>query len=362
MHDPAPYCYSAHGNVIVLADGPELLVYSANNDQGIWKLMAEDILMGVGVTEDQVLAVDAAGRITAYRAIDGHQQYQLDTDTAPIAVRISPQGHVAILEADGLCIVRPGVDPLRLPWSQPRVAAWGPDEASLGVGGADGQFHVVDPTSGGAWGSQALGAAITGVAWRANGTWAVAHGQQVSFVSGDGTELAGSLPVGGPTGEVTVSVDGAILAVVSGPQKVTLFELAGNAPVGDVTFQRDVLHLQFGPKHWLGFGFDDGDANRLDVASGSITRTQAHPGRGQNAWAMNASVNQALVRGGIANVASAGQSIAAVGKVKADKSPVKKKRNLKWMWLGLGAAAVLVFVFCCGGGSLMAGLPMIWHM
>ena len=65
MHDIAPYTYSPARNVIVLADGPELLVYSAANDQGLWKAMAEDVLMGVGATEDQVLSVDATGKITA---------------------------------------------------------------------------------------------------------------------------------------------------------------------------------------------------------------------------------------------------------------------------------------------------------
>ena len=185
MHDIAPYTYSPACNVIVLADGPELLVYSAANDQGLWKAMAEDVLMGVGATEDQVLSVDATGKITAYRPVDGHQLFQVETDSSPITMTVSADGHCLILEASAICVVRPGADPLRVGWETPRAAAWGPDSASIGIGGADGTFAVVDPASGGAWGTQALGAPIRGVAWRPDGTWAVAHGQQISFVSSE---------------------------------------------------------------------------------------------------------------------------------------------------------------------------------
>jgi len=362
MHDVAPYAYSKSGNLIVLADGPELLVYSAANDQGLWKTMAEDILLGVGATEEQVLSLDASGRITAYRPVDGQQLFQVETQTSPLTMEVSPDGHCAILEASALCIVRPGVDPLRLAWETPRQVAWGPDSASLGIGGADGTFAAVDPGSGGAWGSQQLGSPITGVCFRPDGTWAVAHGQQISFVSGDGTEITSVLPVAGAAGEVAISDDGSILAVVVDKQRVQVFELHGNAPVGDITFQRDVSHLRFGPKLWLGFGFDDGDANRLDVATGTITRTQAHPGRAQNAWAMNASVNHALVRGAIANVASSGAAIAAKGAVKADKAVTKKKRNPAVYWTIGIVGALMVFIGCCGGGSIMAWLATVIRM
>lgn len=363
MYDETPYAYSMSGNLIVLADGPELLVYSAANDQGLWKLMCEDVLVGVGVTEAQVLAVDAAGRVSAYRPIDGQKLFDLDTDAAPITMRVSEEGHALILEDQALCVVRPGVDPVRVGWSGPRHAAWEPGSATFGVGGEDGTFAIVDPASAAPLGTVNLGSAITGVAWRADGTWAVAHGQQVSFIKlgafveelGRSAEVAGTLPVNLPVGEVTVSVDGSILAVMAGPQAVNLFELAGNAPVGTVSFQRDIAHIQFGPKHWLGFGFDDGDANRIDVASGKITRTQAHQGRGQNAWAMNASVNQALVRGGIANVAAKGAAIAEKGKPKFTKPKKRGKKVNTWLIIAAaGGAFMVVFILLCGGGGLLA--------
>lgn len=357
MYDVSPYAYSLSGNLFVLADGPELLVYSAANDQGLWKLVAEDILVGVGVTEEQVFAADAGGRITAYRPVDGQQLYRLDTDSAPIAMRTSADGHCILLEADGICIVRPSADPIRVAWSSPRQAAWDPESARVGVGGEDGTFAVVDPGSGGAWGTQSLGSAITGVCWRSDGSWAVAHGQQISFVSADGTEILTTLPLGAPSGEVSISGDGALMAVGVGPQAVRVYELHANRPVGDVVFERDLGHLQFGPKHWLGFGFDDGDANRVDLASGKLTRTQAHVGRGQNAWTIKPTVNQALVRGGIANVASAGAAIATKGVLKVDK-PVKKTKSRWPLILGLGGIGLLaIFFFCCGGAGLVAMLP-----
>jgi hypothetical protein len=234
------------------------------------------------------------------------------------------------------------------------VCAWGPDSASLGIGGADGMFTVLDPVSGGAWGSQRLGGAITGVVWCVQGQWAVSHDKQVTFVSGDGLNVLSRVELGEPAGEVAVSLDGGVLAVVVSQSRVAVYELHTVAKVGEIVFQRFVHHLRFGPQHWLCMGFEDGDANRLDLLTGSMTRTRAHPGRGQNAWAMQAQINHALVRGAVVNVAAGGSAIAVHNRPK-----IKKKRKKRGLWFVLAAVIVVPSLLCCGGIGLWLAYPYL---
>lgn len=346
----APFAYPASGNVMVLGDGPELLVYSGANDQGIWKLMADDIIMGVGVSGDTVLSIDGAGVIASYRAIDGVENYRFETGVSPMSMEVSPDGVVCVVTASSMVLVSAGVEPVTVPWSSPRQVAWGPGSASLGVGGADGTFAAVDPVSHGAWGSVNLGAPVTGVVWVATGVWAVAHGQQISLVKGDGTEVLRTLALAAPVGGVAVSLDGAVLAAVVGDNRVAVYELQSDGFAGEVSYQRPVAAVRFGPGHWLAIAFDQGDANRLDVVGGTMTRTQAHPGRAQNAWPMNASVSHSKLRGAVANVAAGGAAIALRNQVK----PVKKKGSWRpyAITFVLGSLFLLVFIGC-GGGSFL---------
>ncbi|MFK7928387.1 MAG: hypothetical protein AB8H79_09360 [Myxococcota bacterium] len=352
----APYTYPTAGQVIVVGDGPELLVYSAANDQGMWKVMADDILMGVGAFGDQVLSIDGGGLIVSYRSIDGHENYRLETDCSPMGMQVSPQGLVAIVTASSLMLVAPGQPPLVQPWPTPRHVAWAPNSESLGVGSADGTFAVVDPASLGAWGTVNLGSAVTGVAPAPAGGWAVAHGQQVSFVSPDGTQVTDTLPVSGAVSGVSLSQDGAVLVAIVGGRRVAVYELHTRQFVGEITYQRHVSAVQFGPGHWLGIGFDQGDANRLDVVGGTMTRTQAHPGRAQNGWAMQAQISHSKVRGAVANVATGGSAIAVANKVKA----VKKKRKMWPIVVGLLAVAGIAGFMFCGGGALFYYIGPTW--
>jgi DNA-binding beta-propeller fold protein YncE len=348
--DAVPFAYPPNGNLMVLADGPDLLVYSGANDQGLWKLLAEDVLIGVGATETHVYALDAGGTLLQYRALNGEELSRLPLDVSPMGMAVSPEGHVAAWTASDLVLVRPGEDPRPVSLGSPRLAAWGPGSASVGVGGGDGTFSAVDPASGAAWGQLPLGGAIRGVCWCASkgGAWAVAHDQQIDFVSGDGQQTVDSIAVGAPVGEVAVSLDGAFLAVVVEDRAVRVYELHGNTSAGDVSFEREIAHIAFGPDAWLGFGFDDGDANRLDLVTGKMTRTQAHPGRGQNAWAMQAQLNHPLLRGARANVAAGGASIAQHVQPKASKS---RKKKSSWVPYAIGGVLVVTGgLFCCGAG------------
>jgi hypothetical protein len=361
MSDLAPFAYTTLGNVFVLGDGPEVLVYSGNNDQGMWKVMTEDIVFGVGVSHDHVIALEGGGRLLWYRAIDGRPSGRIETETSPLGLEVSAEGFCAIATAQEVVFAQGGGrEPWRIALSGPRHLAWAGASASVGVGCADGNFYVVDPQSASVIGSIALGGPVTGVAWRVQGQWAVAHDRRVDLVSGDGTAGVQVLEVGEPVGGVAVSADGAFLAVIVGDQQVRLFELASYLPVGEVVFQRKVYQVRFGPKHWLACSFDDGDANRIDLATGKVTRTQAHPGRAQNAWSIQPTLKMPQIRGAISAVAAGGAAIAKAGAPKATKKPARK---IPWAIIGgVTALVFLLSLLCCGVLGVVAALQpeLLW--
>jgi hypothetical protein len=354
VNEIVPYAYAATGQVIVLADGPELLVYSGANDQGMWKVMCTDILMGVGYTKTHVHAIDGAGLLCTYRLIDGLEQGRIETGASPWGLVVSELGADAIITAGSLVLVRPGGAAETFPLASPRCAAFGAGGSRLAVGGAGGALSVIDVATGAVVGAGAFPAAIKGVAWRATGQWVVGHGNQLDFVDPESLAVQKSVLVDAPIVRFAISEDGAIAAVQVAESLVRLFELASDTTVGEVEFQRPLFGLAFGPATWLGFGFDDGDANRLDVLTGKMTRTQAHPGRAQNAWAMNVRVNHAQVRGVVVGMAAGGSAIA---RHNVPKIPKKRK---KWFWWVVGGAIAFVLLTGCCGLAGGLGLFAYW--
>lgn len=354
MNEIVPFAYARSGQVIALADGPELLIYSGSNDQGMWKVMAPDILMGVGYTKEQVVAVDGAGRLYFHRLIDGLEQGRVDTDSSPWGLVVAPEGDCLLLTAGSILLVRRGQSPVEIPLSSPRHAAFSKGAGRVLVGGADGGVTLLDVATGEVVVASTLAAPIVAVRWRSTGQWAVAHGSQIDLLDGETLEPQKSLLIDEPIRRFSLSEDGSVAAVQVADGLVKLFELAGDLPVGEVEFQRTLYGLEFGPATWLAFGFDDGDANRLDVMTGKMTRTQAHIGRGQNAWAMNVRVNHAAVRGVVVGMAAGGQAIA-----KHNIPKIPKKRSKWWVYAIVAVVVFIALTTCCGlfGGL---GVFVLW--
>ncbi|TVQ93840.1 MAG: hypothetical protein EA397_03555 [Deltaproteobacteria bacterium] len=356
---PVPFDYVRTGQVIVLADGPELLVYSGSNDQGMWKAMGSDVYMGVGATESHVLAVDYSGELELYRAIDGHQQSRIATHCTPRRLEVAPGGESAILADDAIVLIRFGGEPQTVEVPGASCLAWSRDGTQLAVGSRDGTLRVLDAASGTPIHIAHLQGEITDLRWRHPNQWAVVTGASVQLYAPSADPEVGLQPVKTVSTEhpilrLAISEDGAVAAVQVRESLVYILELIGDKKVGEVEFQRPLGGLRFGPAHWLAFGFDDGDANRLDVLTGKMTRTQAHVGRAQNAWAMNVRVNHAQVRGVVVGIAAGTSPIA---KHNVPKIPKKRKKWFKWVAI----AVVLLFVgFLCCGMSGGLGLFILW--
>ncbi len=362
MHDQFPYAYPRNEQLFLMGDGPELLAFSAANDQGLWRQFVDDVLVGVGGTSEQVYGLDAGGRLLSFRPIDGQSLGAVDTGVEPYRMVVSPDGACAILHPGGLLLVLPSGQHHAHVMHEPSAVAFSADLRRVAVGTSKGTLQIIElepaavpPEQDSPPATQLqLGHSIAGIDALPDGGWVVGAGPALVVIRGKDLKITRQVPFQEPVVDVAASADGALVAVALGGQQIQVIEMVGSANVGTIRFDRAISHLMFGKGHRLGISFDDGDANRLDLSTGALSRTQAHPGRGQNAWSVQPDINLPLIRGAVARQAASGRVIAEKGKLKADKPVRKKKRNLTWLYFTIGAVVLLGLIsLICGSSGLI---------
>lgn len=357
MLNECQYTYPSSGKVFVCVDGPEILVYSGNDDGPLWKYFCEELVVGVGVTSEEVYALESVGRLVKLRLVNGEFLDYDDLGMQPTGMMISDDEVIAVIGSERLFVRHPGAAPMTVAISGVVTLGFGPTGGSLGLGTESGEFYAVDTVTGGAWGSVNLGGPVCGVAWSAQQYWLAGVGSQVHCISGDGTQILETIDAGGTIQSVACSLDGSMVAVLTNNTHVRIFEWLNKSLAGNIWFQRTVSTLAFGPSSWLGLGHDEGDANRVDLFTGQMTRTQAHEGRGQHAWPMQVEINSALLRG-TSTTLKAGASPIAV-QVRSQENEKKRSGALIWAVLALMFGFLVVSVagilFCGLSGPLMKG-------
>lgn len=344
------FTYPAHGKVYICSDGPEILVYSSSNDGPLWKVFGQDLVVGAGVTREEVLVLEVSGRLARYRITNGEILEDEFLQIQPTGLLVSQDEVVAVIGQENLYVRSHESEPMMVGISGVSAASFGPNGGAIGLGTQEGVFYAVDTSTGGAWGSVTFEGPIVSVAWCGQQEWLVAVGHHVHRVSGDGTQLLGSIDIQGTIQAISCSFDGAILAVVTNQTHVRIFEWMNYSSVGDIWFQRPVQSVEFGPGSWLLLGHEDGDGNRVDLYTGQMTRTLAHEGRAQNAWSMQVEVNSATLRGISTNLKAGGAPIAV--HVRSKSNEERRASSLKWVVL----AVAILFVLCSSMGAIFCGL------
>lgn len=304
-----PFVYPPEGSMILSGDGPELFAHGGVNDAPMWKVFCQGIVVGVGATRNDAFSVEADGRFTSWRGFDGVKADETFIEEPGVFGMVTASSGISAILAKKAAIVGTPRAPGRtIPFPALAAAAFGPEEA-LALGSKSGAFEVFDKT-GKSVGKCTLGAAITGIAWRAPGQWAVAAGTKVTLVDATGAVPALAVDLQGTVGPVAVSGDGALFAVVVGSQQVAIGEFGQNKVLGTITVQRDISGVGFGAGAWLAIGYDEAEANRVDLTTGQMCRTEAHPGRTAGRWVLKVEVDPMLVRQAVTKVRAGGKAVA----------------------------------------------------
>ncbi len=303
----APFSVSPDGLLFVAADGPELLAWRSDGAPQ-WKQFTDGMLVGVAVGLEVVVTVDDGRRVSRWRRTDGELVSTVEIGHAPLGMHLAADGRVLVVTPDGPLVETPLGFRL-VPAPGCTAAAYGPGE-SVGIGLGDGTFTALELRSGAAWGSTRMPAPVSAVAWSALGAWVVGADRLLHRVSGDGKTVQAT--IGGaehPMDALAVSGNGVIVAGRAG-DRVELWELHRNRPIGEFLLRRAIGGIAFGPGLLLAIGLDDGDGNWIDLATGATFRTEPHPGRGRATWRLENKVDLGAIRGAIALQQAGGAPIA----------------------------------------------------
>ena len=298
--------------VLVCGDGPELLVYEGDGTPA-WKEFCDDILVNVGVAPGLVLSVDASGRVVRWQ--NGRRQAEEFAGGSVSRAAFSTTGEVAMADARQIYVPRSGTY-FSVGFEGTTGLAFDSSGGSIGAVSATGQLVILRVADGTVVGQSSLPGGALAICAHGN-RWFVASKGAVHVVGPDGT-IATSIALQGDIQQVSVSMDGALLACVIGAHTVAVVEMLGRSTLGTVVFKRAVTAIGFGGGCSLAIGLEDGEANVLDLARGSAVRTEAHVGRGRTNWNFNSTVDSAQVRGVLARAKTDGGPVASfVYKIKA---------------------------------------------
>jgi len=335
---------------MVCADGPELLVYEAQDGKPAWKEFCEDLLIAVAVAGGQVISVDASGRIVRWQ--NGRRLSEQAVGASVQLVDVSASGAVALASQTQVFLPRGG-EHFSLAFEGATGICFDSNAAHVAVASASGQFVVLRVADGGTVGATSIPGGARGVAWNPRGFWCVATNGGVQVFASDGATLVTTIstaagPITGAAEQVACSADGALIALTIG-QSILVYDGLQYSHLGAIQYKRALGSIGFGGGALLYVGLDDGDANTVDLARGTSCRTEPHVGRGRTNWNFKANVDNAQVRGVIARAKTSGGPVASY--VYTSPEEGKKRSGCK-----TGCMVVIALSVVCGGCSGLSGL------
>lgn len=289
MASPPPFAYGYDGALLVTTDGAELLVHDGDDEAPRWKRTLAATVVGVGVTDKAVVAVSADGTVVACDRKSGDVRRTITLERLAVALAAAKGGVVAVLGASSVNVVRVEGDEDRVEIDAPGATAMALDAEGtrVAVGTKSGSVRVLDAASGAERGAVDTGAAVKGIAWSPRGYWIASTARGLVRVRAGGHELTRLLDTKDlDISALACSAEGALLAARVGTSKVALFDLLELDFQGVIAYERTVGGIAFGPGAWLGVGLDLGDANKIDLLTGMVHRTDPHPGRKRNSWVL----------------------------------------------------------------------------
>jgi hypothetical protein len=246
-------------------------------------------VVGVGVTAEAIVAVDAAGVFVACDRHLGEVTRTVALERLATGLAASRGGVVAVLGASSVNLVRATGEELRREIDVPgaTAVALDADGRRVAVGTKEGAVRVFDVQSGEERGSSRVAAPVKALCWSPRGYWLASTGSNIARVAAGGKDAGALVPTDDlDLGSLAVSEEGALVAVRVGDRKVAIFDLLDGKFQGVVQYERTVGQVEFGPGAMLGIGLDLGDGNKVDLLTGDVSRTDPHPGRTRNRWVL----------------------------------------------------------------------------
>ncbi len=291
---------------LLTIDGLELLAFDAATEAPRWKLGFERTLVGVFLAHPQVLPsgganpwraqsttraaviVDEEGGVHLVDTTLGRVVAGLGSVGKPLAAASSISGATLALAVEEHVVVWRSGEQHRLALRRVRSLAFSSDGDTLAVGNDKGELRMYFLGGGKAPEERlraTLRGAITALAQHPDGSWVVVAAQGVVSMKGSATTPLHKLSPA--TRRACFDGNGGRLAMQTSERGIVVYEWPRLSVLMRVEYtERPICGMSFGPDNWLGVALDHGDANKIDVVTSNVNRTDTHPGREHRTWTL----------------------------------------------------------------------------
>jgi hypothetical protein len=355
----APFVMDPRGRVYVAADGPEVYAWSGVDDSPLWKDFFDGIIVGIGISGDHVHGVDTDGRVVTWRVFDGERVDVRPQDRRVHGFYADPHGGLALRTDAGVRLLAPNGLVADGAVAKASVVARDSTGVRVLVGTEAGELVWLDAL-GNRTGSISAGAPVRAVAWSAHACWVVAAGTRLLVLAADpptavqgavqASPVLATYDVGGTISAIAVSSDGWLLAAAVGDRVVVVTRTDGSK-LSTIQYKRPVGAVGFGADTWLAVCLEHADVNRIELATGRLTKNSPGLGRHSDPWGASVEMNAAEVRGALARARAGGAPVAM--QVNRPKPGEAADTGRPW-WVY--ALVALAFFFVCLGCATSGGV------
>jgi hypothetical protein len=277
------------GSVVVSTDGAEILVYDAHDEAPRWRKTLAAPVADVAAVHGEIVAIDAKGRIERFAAAGGEAKARASVDGAPRAIDVSDSGAIAVALAERVVVVD-GDAATSIDLAGARALAW--DGARLAIGTDGGKVVVLEGDRTIATGD--VGDPVRGVARRHGRGWLATAGDRVAGVDAEGrVERLLEVKDGSPSA-IACSLDGALAVLKVARNKANVVALGSRETIASIVYaEREIARAAIADDgRFVWIGLVGGDANKIDLDSEDVYRTDPHEGRERRRWIVRAKIDK----------------------------------------------------------------------
>ncbi len=274
--------YDPTGSVFAIREGAELLVHDGPSEGPRWRKTLDSTIVGLGASASSIVAVTERGTVAWFDARTGAPG-PTQSVRGPVrraAVDVATRHVIAATDTETV-VLRSEASTQLAAFAATAVATGA--NGDLALASAQGEFRVIG-ANGQTTASLSLGEPIRGVAWHPSGFWVIGlRTKLLRWESGDSTVHITNMPDG--TQVDSVACTDKAIAIAYDDRHVVVIAWPSRDTLGCIDYlERKAEGVAFGPWPWLGIAMDLGDANKLNLVSGALHRSDTHPGRQHHSW------------------------------------------------------------------------------
>ena len=326
MSQRGQVAFDPNGRIFVVTHDDALLVHDGDSEAPLWQETFEETIVAVAIAGDEIVAVCEEGLVRRFTFL--HRELaRASLGGAVRTVAVREDGTLVAAHDDHLSLLRRN-DLAAVPLYHRGVTAlaWSRDGKRVLVGKSspegEHQLVLLDGANGEPQGApQTLANAITAIASSPKG-FLVASGDRVQrFTQPDAPLAHVTRAREHLITDVACSADGSRLAMQIDRSRVMVLDDPPGEALLDVSYpQRVCSGVAFGPRPWIAIALAGGDANKVNVDTGAMHRSDTHPGRQHNRWLVS-------VAGAFQKSAAAAPSAAPAKRAVVDEAKLEQERR-----------------------------------